>query len=81
MICSVILPLVQVELTTPSDGFVHVGDKVCLLHVPTKTIISAYMSAAKAYEAEKIEPNSQLSSSKRLEPCARNIFIIGRFAH
>lgn len=67
----------KVDLTKPEDGFLHYGDKVCLFHVPTRTVVSAYMSAAQAFEAKEIEPNSQLASSKRLEPCARNVFIIG----
>lgn len=36
------------------------------------------MSAGVAYEARQIEPNSQLSCSPRLEPCSRNVFVIGR---
>ena len=71
--------LSQVELPCPPDGCLHVGDKVCLLHIPSKTLVSAYMSAGQAYEARQIEPNSQLSCSRRLEPCSRNVFVIGRW--
>lgn len=68
----------QVELPCPPDNCLHVGDKVCLLHVPSKALVSAYMSAGQAYEAQQIEPSSQLSCSQRLEPCSRNVFVIGR---
>ena len=68
----------RLTLPSPQTASLHYGDRVCLFHVPTKTVLSAYMSAAQAFEAQQIEANSQLSSSKRLEPCARNVFVIGR---
>ena len=68
----------QVKLSAPSDGHVHIGDAVCLLHVPTQTLVSAYMSEAKAHEAKQLIPGCDVACSKILQPCPRNVFIIGR---
>ena len=66
-------------MSSPSDGLIHVGDAVCIMHVPTQSVISAYMSAAQAHEAKQLISNCNVSCSKRLQPCPRNIFIVGRY--
>ena len=74
------LPLVsQVKLSKPSDGYVHIGDAVCLMHTPTKTVLSGYMSAAKAHEAKQLISGCDVACCKNLQPCPRNVFIIGRW--
>ena len=72
-------PSFQVTLSSPSDGLVHVGDAICLMHAPTQSVVSAYMSAAQAHEAKQLISNCNVACSKRLQPCPRNIFIIGRY--
>lgn len=74
----VLVVLIQVELSKPSDGYIHIGDAVCLMHVPTKSVVSAFMSALSAHEAVKILPNTKVTCSQSTQPCPRNIFVIGR---
>ena len=52
---------------------------MCLMHTPTKSLLSAYMSAERAHEATRLLSPSGVVCSKRAEPCSRNIFVIGRF--
>ena len=68
----------QVELSLDGD-YLRIGDIVCLLHVPTHSVLSAHMSAGSAHEATKILPDTRLSCSKRIQPCPRNVFVIGRY--
>lgn len=75
-----ILSAPQVKLSNPSDGLIHIGDAICLMHMPTQSVISAYMSAAQSHEARQLISNCNVASSKRLQPCPRNIFIVGRYS-
>ncbi len=54
------------------------GDKVTLMHMPTQTLVSAYMSEAQAHEAKQIVSGCDVSGSKLLLPCPRSVFVIGR---
>lgn len=69
--------LKPVELSPLKDGLLRIGDKVMLLHIPTQSVISAYMSAAEAHEATQLVTDSQVSCSKCIQPCPRNVFVIG----
>ncbi len=68
----------QVRLSRPSDGYLHIGDVVCLLHKPTSSLLSVNMSAARAYDARQLLSGCGVSSSRNLQPCTRNVFVIGR---
>ena len=70
---------IQVKLSTPSDGCIHIGDVICLMHVPTQSIVSAYMSSAQAHEAKQLISNCNVACSERLQPCPRNVFVVGRY--
>eukprot|EP00731_Ephydatia_muelleri_P016538 Em0009g962a len=69
----------KIELSNPSDGYLHVGDAVCLLHVPSKSVVAAYMSAGRAHEATKLTSPCSVACSRKLHPCPRNVFIVGRY--
>lgn len=71
----------QIELSNPSDGYLHVGDAVCLLHVPSKSVVAAYMSAGRAHEATKLTSPCSVACSRKLHPCPRNVFIVGRYVY
>lgn len=69
---------VQVELSKSSDGYLHIGDRVCLLHTPTKSIISAHVKSARAFDATRLENGCEVTCSRQLAPCPRNVFVITR---
>lgn len=69
----------QEKLSELPDGYIHIGDAVCLLHVPTQSVISGHMSAYKSQEATQLIAPCKVTSSARLQPCPRNVFIIGRY--
>ena len=69
----------QVKLSDVPDGCIHIGDAVCLLHSPTKTIVSGYMSAARSHEATQLMSGCDIACSRNLKACPRNVFIIGRY--
>ena len=73
-----LLSSLQVKLSCPADGVIRIGDAVCLLHPPTQSVLSAYMPAAQAHEAKQLVSGCYVACSKRLQPCPRNVFIIGR---
>jgi hypothetical protein len=66
----------QVELSQPSDGYLHIGDRVCLLHTPTKTVVSAHVTSARAFDATRLESGCGATCSRQLTPCPRNVFVI-----
>lgn len=70
----------KVELSKSLDGCIRIGDVVCLLHVPTESVISGHMSALAAQEATELLTDSKVTSSTYTQPCPRNAFIIGRYA-
>ena len=72
-------PLPQVELSKPSDGYLHIGDRVCLLHTPTKTVVSAHVTSARAFDATRLESGCGVTCSRQLTPCPRNVFVITRY--
>lgn len=72
--------LSKVELSKSEDGCIHIGDVVCLLHVPTQSVISGHMSALAAQEATELHTDSKVTSSSYIQPCPRNAFVIGRSA-
>ncbi len=69
---------IQVRLSGPSDGYLHIGDIVCLLHKPTSSLLSVNMPAARAYDARQLLSGCGMASSRNLLPCTRNVFVIGR---
>lgn len=71
--------LKEVKLSSPADGVIRIGDAVCLLHLPTQSVLSAYMPAAQAHEAKQLVSGCNVACSKRLQPCPRNVFIIGSY--
>ncbi|PIK49985.1 hypothetical protein BSL78_13137 [Apostichopus japonicus] len=82
--------LKKTDLSVSVDGFVHFGDHVMLMNeeaqdqVVTQTDIeprqanalSVSMSESKMHEALKFSGKCDVSSSKHLEPNARNTFVI-----
>lgn len=83
--------LKKVPLTVSTDGFLHFGDSVMLINpgqedVPESmklidvpqapTSLSINMNEHKMHTAKQVEGPCDLSSSPRLEPCARNVFVI-----
>ena len=51
----------QEDLAEPtSDGFLHIGDRVVLLHYPSKSVISGYMTSIEALEAKSLSPGMQI---------------------
>ena len=68
----------QVELSKHSDGYLHIGDRVCLLHVPTKSVVSAHVTSARAFDATSLEGGCEVTCSRQLSPCPRNVFVITR---
>ena len=52
---------------------------MCLMHIHTQSVLAAYMSAASAHEAKQLLPDSRLTCSTMLQPCPRNVFVIGRY--
>lgn len=51
--------LIQVELSPLSDdGYLHIGDKVILVHIPSNTIVSAFMTASQSHEATQLLPGN-----------------------
>jgi hypothetical protein len=66
----------NVELSKPSDGYLHIGDRVCLLHTPTKTVVSAHVTSARAFDATRLESGCGVTCSRQLTPCPRNVFVI-----
>lgn len=71
--------LEPVELSKSSDGYIRIGDAVCLLHAPTRSVISGHMSAYRSQEATQLVSPCKVNSSERLQPCQRNIFVIGSY--
>ncbi|XP_003386638.1 PREDICTED: cilia- and flagella-associated protein 161-like [Amphimedon queenslandica] len=70
--------LKKVELSPlSSDGYLRIGDKVNLKHIPTNSVVSAFMSALQSHEATQLMPDSQVTGSSFLQSCPRNIFVIG----
>lgn len=70
------------ELSKSSDGYIHIGDKVCLMHIPTQSVISGHMSAYKSQEARQlVSPADVTSSFLHIHPCARNVFVIGSYGN
>lgn len=67
------------KLSESPDGCIHIGDRVCLMHVPTQSVISGHMSAYKSQEATKLFAPCKVTSSARLQPCHRNIFVVGSY--
>lgn len=70
--------LKPLPLPDSQDGNLRFGDKVCILHIPTRSLVSAYMSTYAAHEATCLQPSSPLASSQSLVPCTRNIFVVNR---
>ena len=70
--------LKPLPLPDSPDGNLRFGDKVCIHHVPTKSLVSAYMSTFAAHEATCLQPSSPVASSQSLVPCTRNIFVVNR---
>ena len=68
----------QVELSKSTDGYLHIGDKVCLLHTPTKSVVSAYVTSARAFDATRLESGCEVTCSRQLSPCPRNVFVVTR---
>ena len=80
-VCGCVCVCVQVKLSSPADDHIHVGDAIYLMHVPTQSVVSAYMSAAQSHEAKQLISNCNVACSKRLQPCPRNVFIVGRYLY
>ncbi|CAI8016469.1 Cilia- and flagella-associated protein 161 [Geodia barretti] len=57
----------NVELSKPSDGYLHIGDRVCLLHTPTKTVVSAHVTSARAFDATRLESGCGYGESEAKE--------------
>ncbi len=70
--------LKEIPLSSCSDGYLHIGDRVCLLHAPTNSVLSVNISAARAHEATHFLSGTGVASSKNTQPCIRNVFVIGR---
>jgi len=70
--------LKPLPLPNSPDGNLRFGDKVCILHIPTRSLVSAYMSTYAAHEATCLQPSSPLASSQSLVPCTRNMFVVNR---
>lgn len=65
-------------LLSPGDGCVRVGDRVCVYHGPTQSLLSVNISAARAHEATQFLSGTGVACSKNTQPCIRNVFTIGR---
>ncbi|XP_002733869.1 cilia- and flagella-associated protein 161-like [Saccoglossus kowalevskii] len=78
--------LKKAELSITRDGFVHFGDVVMLMNAGSKdvtgaelrgaTTMAVNMSESQMHEAERLEGPCAVSATKRLEPTARNTFVI-----
>lgn len=83
--------LKTMTLTVSTDGFLHFGDSIMLINpgeedVPKSmqlidapqppTSLSINMNEYKMHNAKQVEGPCDLSCSQRLDPCARNVFVI-----
>ena len=75
----IVSSVIQVELSKSSDGYLHIGDQVCLLHIPTRSVVSAHVTSARAFDATRLESGCEVTCSHQLSPCPRNVFVITKY--
>eukprot|EP00112_Aurelia_sp_Birch-Aquarium-sp1_P001018 Seg11.2 transcript_id=Seg11.2/GoldUCD/mRNA.D3Y31 product="Cilia- and flagella-associated protein 161" protein_id=Seg11.2/GoldUCD/D3Y31 len=66
----------KVDITCSNDGYLRFGDLVCLYNPELDAVLSVHMSDSKLHEAKCIEGPCGVSASKRLQPNARNVYVI-----
>lgn len=67
----------QVTLSVSHDGYLHIGDTVCIFNPSTETTLSANMAESKMHDEKRLVGPCDVSASKIVDPCIRNTFMIG----